>query len=216
MDENMYQSISVGDPRFGVRVYKNAIPNCMDAAKTIVLSIEESIDPLLRWNQAMVGHSVVMPNYRNCWDCKLGPEAVYGMKDEAQIFKSAYGDVVMAIGSCVGDFCQPYGLNMNYMEAVNFVKYGVGEHFDVHSDHGFSYTCTVSTVAYLNDDYEGGELWFNHLDQTIKPEVGDIVVFPSTFIYSHASLPVKSGVKYSAVTMFDYNDANHKAGGYAG
>jgi predicted 2-oxoglutarate/Fe(II)-dependent dioxygenase YbiX len=68
----------------------------------------------------------------------------------------------------------------------------------------------------LNEGYEGGELWFNHLDQTIKPKTGDIVVFPSTFIYSHASLPVKSGVKYSAVTMFDYNDANHKAGGYAG
>ena len=101
------------------------------------------------------------------------------------------------------------------MEAVNFVKYGVGEHFDVHADHGFSYTCTVSSVAYLNDGYEGGELWFNHLDQTIVPKAGDIVICPSTFIYSHASLPVKSGVKYSAVTMFDYSDANHKAGGYA-
>jgi len=48
------------------------------------------------------------------------------------------------------------------------------------------------------------------------PRAGDVVVFPSAFIYSHASLPVRSGVKYSAVTMFDYSDAAHRAGGFAG
>jgi hypothetical protein len=43
-----------------------------------------------------------------------------------------------------------------------------------------------------------------------KPQKGDIVFFPSTYIFAHASLPVTSGTKYSAVTMFDYNDKNHK------
>jgi hypothetical protein len=204
----------LGAEELGIRVYKNAIPKRHDVVSAIVSSIDDNINPLLKWNQAMVGHGVVMPSYRNCWDCKLGPEAVCGMDDKNSSFKSAYNDVVMAIGSCVEDFCKKYRLNLSYMEAVNFVKYGVGEHFDVHSDHGFSYICTVSTVAYLNDDYEGGELWFKHLDQKIKPEAGDIVVFPSNFIYSHASLPVTSGVKYSAVTMFDYTDTYHKNGGY--
>jgi len=63
---------------------------------------------------------------------------------------------------------------------------------------------------YMNDDYEGGELWFPYLDITYKPEKGDIVLFPSTYIFAHASLKVTAGVKYSAVTMFDYNDTNHK------
>lgn len=203
-----YQHVGIKD--FGIRVYKNAIPNRTHLLDTITKSINENVHPLLKWNQAMVGYNVVMPNYRNCWDCKLSPNAVDIIGSECEEFKSAYSTVVMSIGSCVEDYCQLYGLNMSYMEAVNFVKYGVGEHFDVHSDHGFSYICTVSTVAYLNDDYEGGELWFKHLDQKIKPEAGDIVVFPSTFIYAHASLPVKSGIKYSAVTMFDYNDNAHK------
>ena len=101
------------------------------------------------------------------------------------------------------------------MEAVNFVKYSAGEHFGSHSDHGHSYVCTVSSVAYLNDGYEGGELYFEHLGKKIKPEFGDIVIFPSTFIYKHAALQVTSGIKYSAVTMFDYNDSCHKSGGYA-
>jgi hypothetical protein len=63
---------------------------------------------------------------------------------------------------------------------------------------------------YLNDDYEGGELWFPYLDIKFKPTYGDIVMFPSTYIYAHASLPVTRGTKYAAVTMFDYNDRFHK------
>jgi predicted 2-oxoglutarate/Fe(II)-dependent dioxygenase YbiX len=101
-------------------------------------------------------------------------------------------------------------MKMEYMEAINFVRYGEGQHFDVHSDHGFSYTCTVSSVMYLNDDYDGGELYFPFLGINLKPKAGDIVLFPSTYIYSHAALPVTNGTKYSAVTMFDYNDKNHK------
>jgi predicted 2-oxoglutarate/Fe(II)-dependent dioxygenase YbiX len=101
---------------------------------------------------------------------------------------------------------------MDFMEAINYVRYGTGQHFGLHTDHGFSYNCTVSSVMYLNDDYEGGELWFPFIDVTFKPSYGDIIFFPSTYIYAHASKPVTSGIKYAAVTMFDYNDRTHKQG----
>jgi 2OG-Fe(II) oxygenase superfamily len=208
--------LSVGDPTLGVYVYKDAIKTTKPIMETINKSISDSQNSLLGWSKALVGYNQTMPNYRNCWDCKLQPQFVESLKEDYSDFKTIYSEIVLSVAMCVEDYSKKYNLDLRYMEAVNFVKYGVGEHFDVHADHGFSYTCTVSTVAYLNDGYEGGELWFNHLDQTIIPEAGDIVICPSTFIYSHASLPVKSGVKYSAVTMFDYNDANHKAGGYAG
>lgn len=205
----------LGVEEMGVRVYKNAIPDCAEVLETITSSIDANPDPLIKWEQAKVGRNLYMPDYRNCWDCKLSVDFVTSLDNSHNGLRDAYGKVVMPVGSSVQHYSQFYNMNITYMEAVNFVKYGIGEHFDVHADHGFSYTCTVSTTAYLNDDYEGGELWFNHLGITFKPEAGDIVVFPSTFIYSHASLPVKSGVKYVAVTMFDYNDSNHKAGGYA-
>lgn len=63
---------------------------------------------------------------------------------------------------------------------------------------------------YLNDDYEGGELWFPHFDYTYVPQYGDIVLFPSSWLFAHAALVVKSGIKYSAVTMFSYNDRAHQ------
>jgi hypothetical protein len=64
---------------------------------------------------------------------------------------------------------------------------------------------------YLNDDYEGGELYFPHFDYTYVPQYGDIVLFPSSWLFAHAALVVKSGIKYSAVTMFSYNDRNHQS-----
>jgi hypothetical protein len=56
-----------------------------------------------------------------------------------------------------------------------------------------------SVVMYLNEDYEGGEIFFPELDIKIKPKMGSLVIFPSTHI--HSSLEVKSGTKYIA-TMF--------------
>ena len=75
--------------------------------------------------------------------------------------------------------------------------------------HGWSYICTVSLVAYLNDDYEGGELNFGKLGISFKPKAGDLYIFPSTYLFSHRAMPVSSGLKYSVVTMLDYNENAH-------
>jgi hypothetical protein len=56
----------------------------------------------------------------------------------------------------------------------------------------------------------GGEIEFRNQSVFLKPEAGDVVIFPSTFIYSHRALPVDSGVKYSMVTMLDYSDKFHR------
>ena len=64
-------------------------------------------------------------------------------------------------------------------------------------------------MGYLNDDYEGGELHFDKLGLTIKPKAGDLYLFPSSYVYSHAAMPVTSGTKYSVVTMLDYLETAH-------
>jgi hypothetical protein len=112
-----------------------------------------------------------------------------------------------AIKPLTDDYGSYWGVGIQYFEAFNFVKYeGAGTHFKIHADHGPAYVATVSVVAYLNDDYEGGEIYFPRFDLTIKPKAGDVVVFPSTYIYEHASKDMISGTKYSVVVMTDYND----------
>lgn len=55
-----------------------------------------------------------------------------------------------------------------------------------------------SIVAYLNDDYEGGEINFPQHDFTIKPKAGSLIIFPSDEPYYHESKEVTSGYKYMA------------------
>lgn len=205
----------LGDPKMGIVVYKNSIPS----PKNLILDLEQALtnssDDIFSWRDALVGEGVKMPEYRDCVDFKVNKNNIDSCPEEFYLAKKVYTVVEEALLKNLKSYQQKYNMNMQYMEAINFVRYGEGQHFAIHADHGFSYICTVSSVVYLNDNYDGGELWFPYLDIKWKPSEGDMVFFPSTYIYAHASLPVTSGVKYSAVTMFDYNDDAHSYNGFS-
>ena len=63
-------------------------------------------------------------------------------------------------------------------EQTNFMVWPVGSQKDPHDDHDNEHVW-YSFILYFNNDYRGGELYFNNLDLTIKPEIGDVVVFRS-------------------------------------
>lgn len=92
-------------------------------------------------------------------------------------------------------------------EGYQLLKYNVGEHFKPHIDlisgrSGAEGMRAVSAVAYLNDDYEGGDLYFPRQGFSVKPNKGSIVLFPSNFTHIHESRDVTRGTKYSVVTWF--------------
>lgn len=203
----------LGDPKLGIKVYKNTIPSDSNIPERLCSVLDNSSHEHFRWHESLVGEGVVMPEYRDCVDFKMDESFISGTPKEYSDVIDIYNIVADAQKTCLREYESNYNIHMKYMEAINFVRYGSNQHFNVHTDHGFSYICTVSCVTYLNDDYSGGELYFPYLDIEWKPEFGDSVFFPSTFIYAHSSKPVKSGVKYSAVTMFDYNDDAHQYGG---
>jgi len=57
---------------------------------------------------------------------------------------------------------------------------------------------TLTVLGSLNEDYEGGE--FMLCGEKIELKTGDVIVFPSNFLYPHEVKPVKSGVRYSFVS----------------
>ena len=57
----------------------------------------------------------------------------------------------------------------------------------------------LSCLGSLNDDYEGGELVFFG-GETIEFKQGDLLIFPSNFLYPHRVEPVKSGVRWSYIS----------------
>ena len=57
----------------------------------------------------------------------------------------------------------------------------------------------LSIVGTLNENYEGGE-FIMFQDKEIKLLTGDLLIFPSNFLYPHRVDPVKKGTRYSYVS----------------
>ena len=56
----------------------------------------------------------------------------------------------------------------------------------------------LSIIGLLNDDFEGGELYINN--KPIDFKRGDVLIFPSNFVYPHKVKPVTKGEMYSYVS----------------
>jgi hypothetical protein len=211
-----HPEVTVANVALGINVYSGAITKAQGQKHIDTLESKLSGQGRYQWNGAMVTNSAeVTVSARNALDFKMNSTA-FGPRnqDNAELY-DMHEEVFRAVKKCVDDYGNNWGVGIASYEAFNFVKYdGPGTHFKVHADHGPTYVCTISVCVYLNDDYEGGELWFPRMDGlTIKPKAGDIAVFPSTYIYEHASEEMISGVKYAVVIMTDYNDrddVNHK------
>ncbi len=56
----------------------------------------------------------------------------------------------------------------------------------------------LSVVGQLNDSFEGGE--FVVLDKTIKMKAGDLLIFPSNFIFEHQVKKITKGTRLSFIS----------------
>ena len=92
------------------------------------------------------------------------------------------------------------------LEELRVKRYnaGTGERFDEHVDVASLDGAKryLAFICYLNDDFTGGETTFG--DKTITPSKGKVVVFPPTWQYPHAGLPVDTGTKYIMSTYLNY------------
>ena len=194
----------------GIYVYKNALPKDMDIINRVENILSNNEMPY-QWSSAEVGYGDVVNDARKCKDWKFRPTDFPDESETHKVASDLHAEIIHKLKVCLNHYCnQTYLGEIKYIEAINFVKYGKGEYFTIHSDDGEPYRCTVSAVGYPNDDYAGGELWFPLFDVKHKPEAGDFVICPSAFSYAHSSEPVTDdGIKYSLVIMTDRNEFAH-------
>ncbi len=109
------------------------------------------------------------------------------------------------------DTIAPYfGREIDWMTYPTVLKYRAGglykthadsEHWDKHArrwvrglDRDFS------LLLYVNDDYEGGTLYFPNFDFRLTPGAGMLVAFPSDHRYMHAAETLVSGERFALVS----------------
>lgn len=78
-------------------------------------------------------------------------------------------------------------------------RYSPGQFFKEHVDATIEFPRKISTLLYLNDNYEGGTITFTKLNVSIKPEKNTMLIFPSNEDFAHSADPVISGTKYVVV-----------------
>jgi len=57
----------------------------------------------------------------------------------------------------------------------------------------------LSCLGSLNDDFEGGDLVFFG-NKVVEFKRGDLLIFPSNFLFPHRVEPVKSGIRWSYIS----------------
>jgi predicted 2-oxoglutarate/Fe(II)-dependent dioxygenase YbiX len=112
------------------------------------------------------------------------------------------------IRECINEYatsCNAMPFNIKEMSPIRFNKYKVGTNMKPHCDHihtlfdGERKGIPILTVlGLLNDDFEGGDfLMFD--GKKLNLSAGDIVIFPSNFMYPHSVTTVTKGTRYSFV-----------------
>jgi predicted 2-oxoglutarate/Fe(II)-dependent dioxygenase YbiX len=95
---------------------------------------------------------------------------------------------------------------------VNFPgirRWDVGEYQPLHADGedpeghpNEAFIVDYGAVIYLNDDYEGGEIYFPDHKLEFKPSAGTLVFFPSNIMYIHGVREITKGIRYTTPSFW--------------
>jgi len=177
-----------------IRVYHNAIPNdlCDDIVKEFDTPVEmepakfgenggELVKELRDCSVTFMSSPELCSDYRRDLDSKL------------------YGHIVGCLYMYINEF---HHVTISRDTGNMLVKYLPGQYFHEHTDGSTNSPRTIGCVAYVNNEFTGGEISF--FNKTFFPEMkkGSLLMFPSSFQYPHSVSPVTSGVRYSIINWF--------------
>lgn len=92
------------------------------------------------------------------------------------------------------------GLPMKLSKVV-FHKYSKGSTGPEHAD-----VYPLASLLYLNDDYQGGDLFFSKQNMNISPSAGSLLVFDGGEDHTHGVTEITEGVRYVFVAFWDYEE----------
>lgn len=99
-----------------------------------------------------------------------------------------------------------YGVKLKHRSA-KIAEWTKNDRFNLHIDDlGTNEYHGASATIYLNDDYDGGIIHFPMYNLSIKPKVGDLIIFPANKNYEHIINIVNSGSRYTIPLWYTFSE----------
>ena len=143
----------------------------------------------------------LLDDFRVCSRIAISRAAVIG---SSRIRKEIDDGLFREFNSLMAEYIPKHGsTTLNNDSGYDLLHYLPGGKYDFHVDEVKEQKRIVTLIACLSekDSYVGGELEFLDGPQFHLGK-GDVIMFPSNFIYQHRVLPVVEGERYSIVTWF--------------
>ena len=154
-------------------------------------------DPSNLDNPETIGNTIVPP-------CQ--PYYTLQLNSNNKICKNLNSRLNIIIKNYIDDFLydMPWFSNWSDKSGISWIKYTTNSNMINHCDHvhhvpekTINGIPILSIIGMLNNDYEGGKLIF--YDKEYKLKKGEIIVFPSNFLYPHKVTKITKGERYSFV-----------------
>lgn len=141
-----------------------------------------------RRNNSVVGNNILNKHIRDACDIEFSKQDTVFCSLQDSFYRQLF------------DYVNKFNLSslnpeMLYPE-ITVVSYLNQKGYIPHTDAALPYneknhTRFISIVAYLNDDYIGGDIYFPELGVSFKPKKGSCLVFPSDNLFKHGVKPVR-------------------------
>jgi hypothetical protein len=196
----------------GIMLYSDVIPNHQDILYNLLEATEDGA--VITWGAPLIvreGKAIVDYNQRKVDVIGISfdqsKEIISHPTDPIESFKNKLGNIFyVSLQPSIDDYKRSYGLGSigthleGWQDSYQLLRYEKDNFFNNHFDDSVQHHRRVSIVYYLNDDYIGGEITFNRFNVTYKPKANELIVFPSSYVYTHSVSEVTEGTRYALVT----------------
>jgi len=176
--------------------------------KDYILEVRKLISPKLcekiiqyfdkDYNDAGTVGTGIDKNVRNCLTRSLQKPKTFGEKICSNFVKEK-------IFNCVVHYQKKHHIDIQKISQLDILRYDTNKFkagYNFHNDFGNNVNERHLSISIsLNNKYEGGEFVFDLPDghYIIPQNVGDAVIFPSNFMFSHQVNKITKGTRFALI-----------------